>query len=163
MCSSDLGIAVAGGVAALAAGRGGSKKDGNNGDAQPNHPASPAASGDDPARHNGSVSDSRFAGDRSTNNYYFIQALNNTDNKEGHLAGHVMGQPLTVRYHFATDAYDRIGGFYLSGFRAFSEAQKADIRAAMADIGRYTNVRFIEAGASEANYEIGRASCRERV
>ena len=63
------GIAVAGGVAALAAGGGGSKKDGNNGDAQPNHPASPAASGDDPARHNGSVSDSRFAGDRSTNNY----------------------------------------------------------------------------------------------
>ena len=144
------GIAVAGGVAALAAGGGGSKKDGNNGDAQPNHPASPAASGDDPARHNGSVSDSRFAGDRSTNNYYFIQALNNTDNSEGHLAGHVMGQPLTVRYHFATDAYDRIGGFYLSGFRAFSETQKADIRAAMANISRYTNVRFIEAGASEA-------------
>lgn len=146
------GLALAGGAAALAAG-GGSKKDHDNDN---DHTATPSGSSpntplpiDDPARHNGSVNDSRFAGDRSPNSYYFIQALN-SDSHDGHLANHVMGQPLTVRYHFATDAYDRIGGFYLSGFRVFSEAQKADIRAAMAEISRHSNVRFVEASAADA-------------
>ena len=144
------GLALVGGGVALAAGGGGSDK-GSGGGNTPTPANRPTLPADDPAQHNGSVSvsDSRFAGDRSTNSYYFIQALN-SDDSDGHLAGHVMGQPLTVRYHFATDAYDRIGGFYLSGFRVFSEAQKADIRAAMADISRYTNIRFVETGAEDA-------------
>lgn len=141
------GLALAGGTAALAAGGGKNERD--TGSAARHSTHTPIHGDDHPAQHSGKANDSSFAGDRSPNSYYFIQALNSNDS-DGHLAGHVMGQPMTVRYHFATEGYDRIDGKPLSGFRTFSEAQKADIRAAMAEISRYTNIRFEESSAENA-------------
>lgn len=80
---------------------------------------------------------------------YFIQSLNTeTNNTLGFLSDtnkwSGIGQPINITYSFANSRFDYDKNELLTGWRAFTDTQKADIREAFSQYTKYTNITFTE-------------------
>ncbi|MDO4643938.1 MAG: glycosyl hydrolase, partial [Cardiobacteriaceae bacterium] len=98
------------------------------------------------ANHSGSVKNSTFAGDRSTENHYFVQAIDSEYlSTYGHLKNYTPGKGIQITYNFATSAKDvDDSDEILPDFRTYSETQKAAIRSVLAHIAEHVDVKFTE-------------------
>ena len=100
------------------------------------------------ANHNGTNTDTAFAGDRNAETPYFVKTLDSGYNGSGHLAGHKPGEGLNVTYAFATTPQDE----EMQGFQPFSEQQKADIRTVLDHIAEHVNVKYSEGDNATLNF-----------
>ncbi|WP_298644605.1 hypothetical protein [uncultured Cardiobacterium sp.] len=103
------------------------------------------------AYHTGSVADSTFAGDRSANDYYFINSLDSTQRATyGHYYGHKPGDGLRITYAFSADGVEN--GKVMDGFRPYSAQQKADIRTVLDHLEEHVNLKFTEGSNATLNF-----------
>ena len=100
------------------------------------------------ANHNGTNTETAFAGDRNAETPYFVKTLDSGYNGSGHLAGHKPGEGLNVTYAFATTPQDE----KMQGFQPFSEQQKADIRTVLDHIAEHVNVKYTEGDNATLNF-----------
>ena len=105
------------------------------------------------ANHNGTNTDTTFAGDRNADVPYFVQSIDSGFTGNGHLIGHKPGQGLNVTYAFATSPVDKDEpGKAMSGFDTYSETQKAAIRTVLDHIAEHVNVKFNEGSNATLNF-----------
>ena len=105
------------------------------------------------ANHNGTNTDTTFAGDRNADVPYFVQSIDSGFTGNGHLIGHKPGQGLNVTYAFATSPVDKDEpGKAMSGFDTYSETQKAAIRTVLDHIAEHVNVKFNEGNNATLNF-----------
>ena len=100
------------------------------------------------ANHNGTNTETAFAGDRNAETPYFVKTLDSGYNGSGHLAGHKPGEGLNVTYAFATTPQDE----KMQGFQPFSEQQKAGIRTVLDHIAEHVNVKYTEGDNATLNF-----------
>ena len=105
------------------------------------------------ANHNGTNTDTTFAGDRNADVPYFVQSIDSGFTGNGHLIGHKPGQGLNVTYAFATSPVDKDEpGKAMSGFDTYSETQKTAIRTVLDHIAEHVNVKFSEGNNATLNF-----------
>ena len=105
------------------------------------------------ANHNGTNTDTTFAGDRNADVPYFVQSIDSGFTGKGHLIGHKPGQGLNVTYAFATSPVDKDEpGKAMSGFDTYSETQKTAIRTVLDHIAEHVNVKFSEGNNATLNF-----------
>ena len=105
------------------------------------------------ANHNGTNTDTTFAGDRNADVPYFVQSIDSGFTGNGHLIGHKPGQGLNVTYAFATSPVDKDEpGKAMSGFDTYSETQKTAIRTVLDHIAEHVNVKFNEGSNATLNF-----------
>ena len=105
------------------------------------------------ANHNGTNTDTTFAGDRNADVPYFVQSIDSGFTGNGHLIGHQPGKGLNVTYAFATSPVDKDEpGKAMSGFDTYSETQKAAIRTVLDHIAEHVNVKFNEGSNATLNF-----------
>ena len=105
------------------------------------------------ANHNGTNTDTTFAGDRNADVPYFVQSIDSGFTGNGHLIGHKPGQGLNVTYAFATSPVDKDEpGKAMSGFDTYSETQKTAIRTVLDHIAEHVNVKFNEGNNATLNF-----------
>ena len=100
------------------------------------------------ANHNGTNTETAFAGDRNAETPYFVQTLDSGYNGSGHLRGHQSGEGLNVTYAFAEQPEDA----NMKGFQTFSEQQKAHIRTVLDHIAEHVNVKYSEGSNATLNF-----------
>ena len=105
------------------------------------------------ANHNGTNTDTTFAGDRNADTPYFVNVLDSGYNGSGHLLGHKPGEGIKVTYAFATTPEDKDEpGNTMSGFATYSESQKAAIRTVLDHIAEHVNVKYTEGTNATLNF-----------
>ena len=105
------------------------------------------------ANHNGTNTDTTFAGDRNADVPYFVQSIDSGFTGNGHLIGHKPGQGLNVTYAFATSPVDKDEpGKAMNGFDTYSETQKTAIRTVLDHIAEHVNVKFNEGNNATLNF-----------
>ena len=105
------------------------------------------------ANHNGTNTDTTFAGDRNADVPYFVQSIDSGFTGNGHLIGHQPGKGLNVTYAFATSPVDKDEpGKAMSGFDTYSETQKTAIRTVLDHIAEHVNVKFNEGNNATLNF-----------
>ena len=105
------------------------------------------------ANHNGTNTDTTFAGDRNADTPYFVNVLDSGYNGNGHLLGHKPGEGIKVTYAFATTPDDKDEpGNTMSGFATYSETQKAAIRTVLDHIAEHVNVKYTEGTNATLNF-----------
>ena len=103
------------------------------------------------ANHNGTNTDTTFAGDRNADTPYFVKTLDSGYNGYGHLLGHKPGEGIKVTYAFNTSGKDTDGST-LAGFQAYSETQKAAIRTVLDHIAEHVNIKYTEGDNATLNF-----------
>ena len=103
------------------------------------------------ANHNGTNTDTTFAGDRNADTPYFVKTLDSGYNGYGHLLGHKPGEGIKVTYAFNTNGKDTDGST-LAGFQAYSETQKAAIRTVLDHIAEHVNIKYTEGDNATLNF-----------
>ena len=105
------------------------------------------------ANHNGTNTDTTFAGDRNTDTPYFVRSIDSEYTGNGHLIGHKQGSGINVTYAFATTPVDKDEpGNVLHGFATYSDTQKAAIRTVLDHIAEHVNVKFNEGNNATLNF-----------
>ena len=103
------------------------------------------------ANHNGTNTDTTFAGDRNADTPYFVRSIDSEYTGNGHLVGHKPGEGIKVTYAFNTSGKDTDGST-LAGFQAYSESQKAAIRTVLDHIAEHVNIKYTEGDNATLNF-----------